>query len=286
MAAFIFDGRNSRDYGDDLPVPADIAYLIAAVADFIIGQYLPTSVELARSLTFSVKDLTLDLTHLYRWHNPGEVISQQQLKDFERFCQHLKGQKNVKYLLLGNSVPFIYVLDFIETLAAEAAITATELGQHIRDDIRDSWHSPANRRQLQQLIDIVRDLHHARPDMEFINLSGDIHISNAFTFQPEGFEKPLYQITSSALTNRVSISETVSNLMSVDGPLSFEKKSEDFGEIKRLWHEGTFQNFLAIDANDYRIKFKLHVFNKTDDESFGSRDRELTISPTQGYELK
>lgn len=286
VAAFIFDGRNSRNYGENLPIPADVAYLISAIADFVIGQYLPTGIDLARSLTYSVKDLTLDLTQLYRLHNPGEVISQQQLKDFEHFCQHLKGQRNVKYVLLGNSVPFIYILDFIETLASEAVLTATHLGKNIRDDIRDSWHSPANRRQLRQLIDILRDLHHARPDIEFINISGDIHISNAFTFQPEGFEKPIYQITSSALTNRVSISETVSNLMSVDGPLSFSKKSEDFGKINRLWHEGTYQNFLSIDANEYRIQFKLHVFNKEGEESFGTRDRLLTISPTHGYELK
>jgi len=227
-----------------------------------------------------------ELIELYRWHNPGEVISDQQLADFSRYCDHIQGLPGVRYLLLGNSVPFIYVNDIIEALAAELELTATELGQHIRDDIRDSWHSPGNRRQLGRLIGILRNLHIARPDIEIINLSGDIHISNALTALPDGFSKPIYQVTSSALTNRISISDSVSNLLSVGGALTFLETDGEFGEVRRLWHEGIYQNFLSIEARETAITLHLHAYNRDDEQPFGARDRKLVIRPRGGYELR
>ncbi len=286
IASFIFDGRNSRDYGDDLAVPADVSYLIGFVADLILGKFLGTPYKLATKVVGSPVDLVAELNLLYRWHNPGEVVSDKQLADFERFCQHLKGQRSVKYLIMGNSVPFIFIMDFIESFAAEALVTSTSIGQHIRDDIRDSWHSPANRRQLSKLMSILCDLHRARPDIEMFNISGDIHISNAFAYQPEGFEKPLYQITSSALTNEPSMSQTMSDLLSVGGPISFNAKSEVLGDISRIWHEGELQNFLSVDADEQKISFHLHVFNNIDGEVLGDRDIQFTVIPGTGYEIR
>ncbi|MGB5965884.1 MAG: hypothetical protein WBF77_05050 [Sulfurimonadaceae bacterium] len=166
-------------------------------------------------------------------------------------------------------------------MAAESAITEGDL----RDDIRDSWHSPANKRQLNKLIDILRDLHHARDDIEFINISGDIHISNAFTFQPKGFKKPILQVTSSALTNNPPKEEGLLNIISVDGLLSYNAKSSDLGEMNRLWHEGKMQNFLTIDADINAIKLHLHVYNP-DNISSQVNDKVLTIRPNQGYTLE
>ncbi len=297
VAAFVFDGRNNRRYGEDIPLPPDIplfaSIILGAVGGAVTGGLLGGIAGAAAGLAAGTATSTAatvavekELIELYRWHNPGEVISEQQLADFSRYCDHIRGLPGVRYLLLGNSVPFIYVNDIIEALAAELELTATELGQHIRDDIRDSWHSPGNRRQLSRLIGILRNLHIDRPDIEIINLSGDIHISNAFTARPDGFSKPIYQVTSSALTNRISISDSVSNLLSVGGTLNFLETDGDFGEVRRLWHEGVYQNFLSIEARETAITLHLHAYNRDDEQAFGTRDRKLIIRPGAGYELR
>jgi hypothetical protein len=287
LAAFVFDGRNSRNYGEDMPVPSEVPLFASALAGLLLGAFSGGVAGAAAGTvagTAAGAKLSAEIVDVYRWHNPGEVVSDLQLKDFERFCHHLKSQSQVKYLVLGNSVPFIYILDFVESIAAESAIAGTETGKTMRDDIRDSWHSPANRRQLSKLIDILRDLHHARNDIEFINISGDIHISNAFVFQPDGFNKPLFQVTSSALTNAPPSEEGLLNLLSVDGPLSINAKSDLFGPIERLWHVGDAQNFLTINATMDEIEMHLHVYNAGDVTS-QANDKTLTIRPNQGYSL-
>ncbi len=296
VAAFVFDGRNNRSYGDDIPLPPDIplfaSIILGALGGAVAGGALGGIAGAAAGLAAGTAASTAatiavekELLELYRWHNPGEVISDQQFSDLERFCDHIRRLPGVRYLLLGNAVPFIYINDVIETLASELELTATELGRNIRDDIRDSWHSPGNKRQLSRLIGILRRLHNARPDLEIINLSGDIHISNAFTARPEGFSRPIYQVTSSALTNRISISDSVSNLLSAGGTLSFMETGGLFGEIKRLWHEGVYQNFLSIEARDSAMTMHLHVYNRDDERPLGGRDRKLVIYPGGGYNL-
>jgi hypothetical protein len=287
IAAFVFDGRNSRNYGEDMPVPSEVPLLAGALAGLLLGAISGGVAGAAAGTvagTVTGAKMSAEIVDVYRWHNPGEVVSDLQLKDFERFCHHLKSQPQVKYLVLGNSVPFIYILDFVESIAAESAIAATDTGMNMRDDIRDSWHSPANRRQLSKLIDILRDLHRARNDLEFFNISGDIHLSNAFRFQPDGFNKPLFQVTSSALTNDTPSAEGLLNLLSVDGPLSINAKSDLFGPIERLWHVGDAQNFLTINATLHEIKMHLHVHNPSDITS-RPNDKTLTIRPNQGYSL-
>ena len=287
IAAFVFDGRNSRNYGENMPVPSEVPLFASALAGLVLGALaggIPGAIAGTAAGTAAGLELTSEIVDLYRWHNPGEVVSDLQLKDFERFCHHIKSQTRVKYLLMGNSVPFIYILDFVEAFAAESAIAGTDTGQNMRDDIRDSWHSPANRRQLSKLVDILRDFHRARADVEIVNLSGDIHLSNAFKFQPDGFNKPLFQVTTSALTNDPPSAEGFLNLVSVDGPLSVNAKSDIFGSMERLWHEGSAQNFMTIDATSNAVKMHLHVF---DTENTGSQDKDriLIIRPNQGYEL-
>lgn len=287
VAAFIFDGRNSRNYGENMPVPSEVPLLASTLSGLILGAVtggvLGAAAGTAAGLVTGAR-LTSEIIDIYRWNNPGEVVSDLQLQDFQRFCNHIKGQAHIKYLLLGNSVPFIYILDFVEAIAAESALAGTDAGTNIRDDIRDSWHSPANRKQLGKLIEILRELHHDRRDIEIINLSGDIHISNAYIFQPEGFRKPLYQVTSSALTNNPPSQESFLNLISVGGPLSFNATSKELGEMERLWQVGKNQNFMTINADSNSIILHLHVYNKEDTDS-PEADRILTIRPDQGYIL-
>ena len=265
VGSFIFDGRNSRNYGEDMPISSDTILGIEALL-LGVGFALTAGAE-----------LTKEIVDVYRWKNAGTVISEQQMKDFKNYCNSLKSRTDIKYLLLGNAVPFIYILDLIEAIAAEASLAGSN-----RDDIRDSWHSPANRKQLLEVIDILRDLHNSRKDMEFINISGDIHISNAFSFQPEGFSKPLFQVTSSALTNNPPSEGKILDLVTVDGPLSVSAKSNDFGAMKRLWSEAEEQNFLTVETKESSIEFHLHVYSDT---TTPKKDRRLVIHDKGGYEL-
>ena len=284
MGVFIFDGRNSRNYGEDLAIPTEVSQTIAIVADQIIRYFGGDVAKAILDELPSFNTLAMKLTNLYRWKNAGQVISEQQLKDFERFCFEVQNDPHIKYVLMGNSVPFIFVADVLEALLAESELMDTELLHELRDDVRDSWHSPANRKQLHKLFTIMKGLHVARPDVEFINISGDIHISNAFTYQPQGFNKPLFQVTSSAITNRTT-GDFISDAMSEDGLLPIgEEESEDFGPVKRLWHEGAYNNFLSLDASSERITLKLHVYNH-DQGRMGERDRVLTIRPGGGHTM-
>lgn len=280
IATFVFDGRNSRRYGSDPVVPSEVKFLASTLASALVDNYVKTqtgSYLAGKAAGQLVSKITGEILGLFQQQN-GRVISDQQLKDFEHFCSALKSQPEVKYLLMGNSVPFIYLLDFVEDFLAESAIAATETAHQLRDDIRDSWHSPGNRAQLTRLIDILRDLHQARNDIEIINLSGDIHISNAFKFQPEGFNKPLYQVTTSAVTNDPPTPDGLFNLLSADGVLHAGTDSKEFGKVQRLWHEGKHQNFLTIEATVGTLILHLHVYD--------ADDKHLTITPGQGYQLE
>lgn len=279
-ATFIFDGRNSRRYGEDMPIPPEVPLVAGALFGLFTGG-LFGAVAGAASAALVQKEVV----ELYRWSNPGEVISDLQLQDFRRFCKHVEGQPHVKYLLLGNSVPFIYINDLVETLLSELALAKEDFAHEVQDDIRDSWHSPGNRRQLSVLVDILRDLHHARPDIEIVNLSGDIHVANAFSALPEGFEKPIYQVTTSPLTNRGTLSDSVVGILSADGPLDAVTRDGLFGEVTRLWQEASFQNFLEINATEHSLHLQLRVYNRNDEQAFGSRDRHLEIHQDTGLSI-
>ena len=73
-------------------------------------------------------------------------------------------------------------------------------------------------------------------------------------------------------------------MLSVDGPLSINAQSDIFGKMERLWHEGSAQNFLTIDASRQAIDLHLHVYNPSAGSS-PDKDRTLTIRPNQGYTL-
>jgi hypothetical protein len=42
-----------------------------------------------------------------------------------------------------------------------------------------------------------------RPDVRITNISGDIHVANAYEIIMPGAPQPIYQVTTSAITNRV-----------------------------------------------------------------------------------
>jgi hypothetical protein len=206
----------------------------------------------------------------------GQVISKQQLSDFNRFCEYIAHQPNVKYLLMGCGVPFINLIEFIELAGSVLPKKIMDKLQGIRDDLRDSWHSPGNKLGLIKLMGILLKLHTQRPDIEIINLSGDIHVSNAFTFQPKGFRKPLYQITSSALTNRHYPPELLQELVGIND----DAESHILGNIQCIWSRVVEPNFLVIKETQGKLTFELKVFQTKDPslvDTFGPSEKILVV---------
>jgi hypothetical protein len=205
LAAFIFDGRNSRRYSD------------------------PES----------------------------RIVSDAQFADFEAFCESIARNRHVHFLVLGCAVPFINLKDFVEELGAQAPKALTDLMAGIRDDIRDSWHAPANRPGLKRILGILRRLHWRRPDLDIVNVSGDIHVANAFSFQPPGFMKALYQFTSSALTNREHPPEAVAALVDL-GTIAF---TEVLGLVTRIWDSIGDPNLMTLEPRGEVLRVTLRVFD-------------------------
>ena len=187
----------------------------------------------------------------------GRVLSEQQFVDFEAFCAGVAEDRNVRFLVMGCAVPFINLKDVVEELGAKAPKALTDLMAGIRDDIRDSWHAPSNREGLKRLIGILRRLHRRRADIDIVNISGDFHVANAFSFQPPGFFKALYQFTSSALTNREHPPEALAALVDL-GSRSF---SEVLGLVTRIWDSIGEPNLMTLEPRGEVLRVTLRVYD-------------------------
>lgn len=193
-----------------------------------------------------------------RYSDPdGRILSDEQFADFEAFCAQVARDRRVRFLVMGSAVPFINLKDFVEVLGSQAPKALTDLLMGIRDDIRDSWHSKGNRRGLARLVGILRRLHWRRPDLDIVNVSGDIHVANAFSFQPPGFVKALYQLTSSALTNRDHPPEAVAALVD----LGTTAASEELGLVTRIWDSVGDPNLMTLEPRGDVLRVTLRVFD-------------------------
>lgn len=193
-----------------------------------------------------------------RYSDPdGRVLSDEQFADFAGFCDEVAENRQVRYLVMGCGVPFINLKDFVETLGSAAPKALTDLMTGIRDDIRDSWHSKGNREALKALIAVLRRLHLRRPALDIVNLSGDIHVANAFSFQPPGFGKCLYQFTSSALTNR----EHPPGLLAALIDVGRTSTSSTLGFVTRIWESLSDPNLMTVEPRHGSLQICLRVFD-------------------------
>lgn len=193
-----------------------------------------------------------------RYSDPeSRIVSEEQFEDFGAFCEAVAVNRQARFLVLGCAVPFINLKDFVEELGSKAPKALTDLLAGIRDDMRDSWHSPGNRPGLKRIIGILRKLHLRRPDLDIVVVSGDIHVANAFSFQPPGFLKALYQFTSSALTNRDHPPEAVAALVDL-GTTSF---TEVLGFVTRIWDSIGDPNLMTLEPHGENLRVSLRVFD-------------------------
>lgn len=193
-----------------------------------------------------------------RYDDPqGRVISDEQFADFADFCDQIAENHDIRFLVMGCGVPFINLKDFVETLGSAAPKALTDLMTGIRDDIRDSWLSKGNREAFKELLGVLRRLHWRRPDLDIVNLSGDIHVANAYSFQPPGFGKCIYQFTSSALTNRDHPPGLLAALVEV-GQTS---TSSILGFITRIWESASDPNVMTVEPHHGNLRICLRVFD-------------------------
>jgi len=187
----------------------------------------------------------------------GQVISNEQMDDFKQFCNVVAKDKNIKYLVMGSAIPFINLHGFLENLISKTPKVVTDRIAGIRDDVRDSWHSPGNINQLKQLISVLRWLHRQHATLEIINVSGDIHVSNMFSFQPLGFTKALYQVTSSALSNREHPNDTLNDIIQI-GSTAW---SEALGLVSRIWPTISDPNIILLKPKGTYLEVSLKIYD-------------------------
>lgn len=241
-------------------------------------EYFPESDAHQAYVEGSIASFIFDGRSSRRYHSQkGHVLSEEQFQDFERFCEQIATREpEVKYLVMGCGVPFINLKDYVELLA-EAPKALTDLLAGIRDDLRDSWTSPGNKAGLKRLLNIIKQLEKKRPDIYIVNVSGDIHVASAFAFQPPGFSKAMYQVTSSALTNREHPPKLIAPMIYQDDMVY----SDSLGLVNRLWNEVTNPNILLIEPKDGILHFRLKVFDldhDLDKKRTLSSDKDLNLS--------
>jgi len=185
----------------------------------------------------------------------GQVISPAQLEDFRRFCSRVAETPTVEFLIVGSTVPLIYLKSFLVMLGSRAPKVLTDLAAGVRDDMRDSWDSPGNQESLTQLLDALKDIQWRRPDIQIVVVAGDIHVANAFEIWPPGFPRPFYHVTSSAITNR----DHAPDLLSVLAQLDRVETHPELGLIRRLWDEITDPNVLCIRTTAGKAEITLKV---------------------------
>lgn len=179
---------------------------------------------------------------------------------------------------MGTAIPFINLKDFIEKLVSKAPKEVTDFFGGMRDDVRDSWHSPGNIGQLKQLIGVLKELHRKNSKIEIINISGDIHVANMYAFQPLGFTRALYQVTTSALSNREHPPDVLNKLITV----GTEAWSEALGLITRVWPTTSEPNFLKVEHAGNFLRLTLKVFNAA---QWKGTEEEPTTSGDMSYDI-
>ena len=201
----------------------------------------------------------------------GQLFSEEQLEDLYRFNEIVAADHNVRYYLLGTTVPFLYVSDSFESVGSQVPKFLTDMMAGVRDDLRDSWSSPGNKEALKKVLSALRHLQLRRPDLHIVNISGDIHVANAFELLPPGFLRPIYQITTSALSNRSHMPDLVAQLIGI-GDFAF---SPELGLIRRLWQDITDPNVLCITATAERLALNLKILPVDDSKN---TDQQVILS--------
>lgn len=204
------------------------------------------------------------------YESPRErLISQQQLDDFRSFLAAVARRPEITHLVTCTTVPFVNLRTWVLSLVTRAPdILNDSVLQGVRDDVRDSWTSPGNLETLSSVLGSYRTFINERPDARVWNISGDIHVANAYEIEIPGAVRPLLQLTTSAITNRMHPSKFVEAATEINGGAYVE----GVGNVRRVWETVTDPNVLFLTLGHERAEATLKVWSASEQ---GDRDLHL-----------
>lgn len=188
----------------------------------------------------------------------NRLISRQQFDDFRKFLDIIARRSDITDLVTCTTVPFVNMRSWVMELGTRAPDFLNDnVIQGVRDDIRDSWTSPGNIDTLEAVLSVFKFFMQKRSDIRVWNVSGDIHVANAYEIFVPGARRPIYQVTTSAITNRHHPPELVEVLTEIkDG--SYIK---GVGQVRRIWETITEPNILCIRIGPVGAEMKLRVWS-------------------------
>jgi len=155
----------------------------------------------------------------------SRVVSDAQLARFQSF---LDASTRAEVLLIVTSVPFVHIPEWVARRGA----------QFLPDvDFDDHWSAAHNLADRGRVIAALRR-HLDRPEtnaQKVVLVGGDVHIGAAFALRLVGSGRPIFQLTSSAVTNPVS--DGLNRALGALGPSlfdTFSRTSDNTLEIKLL----------------------------------------------------
>lgn len=192
--------------------------------------------------------------------NRDRLISREQFNDFTAFLDRVSRLPKVTDVITCTTVPFVGLRTWVEVLMTRAPDVVNSVAGEIRDDVRDGWTSPGNIDTLRAVLGALRQFTIRRPDVRLTNISGDIHVANAYEIILPGAPQSVYQVTTSAITNR----QHPPGVIALMTEIADEEDVEDVGLVRRVWDTVEAPNVLYSTIDSGRATFELKVWNPTD----------------------
>jgi hypothetical protein len=155
----------------------------------------------------------------------GRVVSDEQLARFESF---LARNEDAEALLLVTSVPFVHIPEWLARKGPQFAPGV---------DFTDHWSAPHNVADRSRIVALLRR-HLEKPQMDnqkVVIAGGDVHVGGAFVLRLVGTGDPVFQLTSSAVSNPVN--DPLARWLAGLGPAlfdTFSRTADNTLEVKLL----------------------------------------------------
>lgn len=201
----------------------------------------------------------------------NRLISKQQYRDFVHFLSTIGDRDDLTDLLTCTTVPFINLRTWVTELVTRVPdFINSGLLKGVRDDVRDSWTSPGNIDTLIAVMQALAKFMRRRPEVRVWNISGDIHVGSAYEIRMPGVTRPIYQVTTSAITNRTHPSDLIAEATEI----KVGTYIKGVGYVRRIWDTTTEPNILLARLGHGRAEFTLSVWNE---QSPGSKNLTLAV---------
>jgi hypothetical protein len=175
-------------------------------------------------------------------------------------------------LITCTTVPFVGLRTWVEVLMTRAPDLVNSAASGIRDDVRDRWTSPGNLPTLSAVLAALKRFMARRPDVRVTNISGDIHVANAYEIIVPGAPRSIYQVTTSAITNRTH----PPGIVAIMTQIRDEEEVDGVGIVPRVWDSVDVPNVLFATLSASRATFELKVWNPKDP---GAADLKIAFGP-------